>query len=422
MTAQVLQTARPGYDDGIARVRAIVVWLIFASSFIVIFEPAPCDIFAMLALTFFFLPGVKITPAVTPLLLLYFLLMVGYLASYYANGPDDLGTFFLFSTGYNLLVSFFLACLLSSDTENRFEIIKSGFVVGAVIAAIIALSAYINVAIVGTALFKLGASGLIFYGRATGAFKDPNVFSTYIIFPTVLVFQNLLLGNVKRPFISLVMFAVLFLSLFLAFSRGAWANFATACSFVILLTLLTTPSKVTRSRIFFYSLTLVGILALILTVLLSIPEVHTTFTDRFELIKKYDGGERGRFGNQLNAIPMLLQLPFGFGPYRFDRYFFSAPHNAFLNAFAAGGWLGGITYFTLVCCNIFVGLKSVFTRSPYQNYSILVFACLIAVTFQGIQIDTEHWRHYYWLIGMMWGLFAATLSSESRPFRWRIRQ
>ena len=422
MTSHVLQMARPGYDDGIARVRAIIVWLIFASSFIVIFEPAPCDIFAILVLTFFFLPGVKITPAVTPLLLLYFLLMLGYLTSFYANGPDDPGTFFLFSSGYNLLFSFFLACLLSSDTENRFELIKSGFLVGGVVAAIIALAAYVNVAIIGTALFKLGASGLIFYGRATGAFKDPNVFSTYIIFPTVLVFQSLMLGNVKRPFFNLLLFAVLFLSLFLAFSRGAWTNFAMACIFVILLTLMTTPSQATRGRIFFYSLVLAGVLALILTILLSIPEVRTIFTDRFELVKKYDGGERGRFGNQINAIPLLLQLPFGFGPYRFDRYFTNAPHSAFLNAFSAGGWIGGITYFTLVCSNLFIGLKTVFTRSPFQNYAILVFACLVAVTFQGIQIDTEHWRHYYWLIGMMWGLFAATLNYTLRPIRWRWRK
>ena len=414
--------ARPGYDDGIARARAVIVWLIFASSFIVIFEPAPCDIVAMVSLAFFLLPGVNVSPAVTPLFLLYLLLMIGYLSSYFANGPDDAGGFFLLSSGYNLLASFFLACFLSEDTEKRFELIKFGFLVGATIAAIVALAAYFDTQVIGKFLFKHGASGLLFNGRATGAFKDPNVFSTYLVFPIVLLFQSFMLGTTKRPILNLILFGFLFLALLLALSRGAWIDLGVACIIVILLTLMTAESSAMRGRVFFYSVVAIAVLAIILLVLLSIPEMQTLFLDRFTLVKSYDAGERGRFGNQINAIPMLLQLPFGFGPYRFDQHFAKAPHNAFLNAFSAGGWLGGTAYFTLICGNLFIGLKTIFTRSPFQNYAIVVFACLTAITFQGIQIDTEHWRHYYWMIGMMWGLFAGTLSYTSRPLRWRWRK
>lgn len=401
-----------GYSDGIARARSIVVWLIFATSFVVSFEPAPCDVMAILSILFFILPGVNILPAITPLLLLYVLFLLGYLTSYFVNGADDQGAFFLASSSYALLSSLFLACFISQDTEKRFDLIKSGFYVGGVIAAAIAMAAYVYPKSIGEALIKIGASDFIHVGRASGAFKDPNVFSTYLVFPAVMMFQKILLGQSKRLWITLLWLGLVFLALFLAFSRGAWINLTMAIVLLILLTIMTTPSKSTRTRIFFYSFVAIVFFAIILTVLLSIPEIQAIFNDRFSLTKKYDVGERGRFGNQLNAIPLLLAKPFGLGPYRFDKYFSEAPHNAFLNAFSAGGWVGGITYFTLVFLNIFIGIRTVFKPSPYQSQAILVFACLVAVTFQGIQIDTEHWRHYYWMIGMMWGLFAASIGPK----------
>jgi len=33
---------------------------------------------------------------------------------------------------------------------------------------------------------------------------------------------------------------------------------------------------------------------------------------------------------------------------------------------------------------------------------------------QGVQIDTDHWRHLYLLFGCMWGLLAATLAYEAQ--------
>lgn len=405
----MLTMPKLGYGDGIDKARSLIVWLIFASSFIVIFEPAPCDIMAILAMTFFFMPGVNISPTVIPLFGFYSLLMIGYASSYFVNGADQLGGFFLLSSGYTLLASFFIACFISEDTVKRFELVKSGYLVGALIATLIALAAYMDTKGIGASLVKLGASPLLFYGRAAGAFKDPNVFSTYLIFAEMLLFQKILLGGSKRQYLNYIWFALIFLALFLAFSRGAWTNLLTACVLLILLTLLTTPSKAMRGRVFLYSFLAVVIFAVILMVLLSIPEINTIFVDRFQLVKKYDVGETGRFGNQMNAIPLLLGLPFGFGPYRFDSYFVNAPHNAFLNAFSAAGWLGGVTYFSMVCSNIYIGIRTIFMKTPFQNFAILVFACLVAVTLQGIQIDTEHWRHYYWMIGMMWGLFAASV-------------
>ncbi|NMD09314.1 MAG: hypothetical protein GYA66_15195 [Phyllobacteriaceae bacterium] len=37
------------------------------------------------------------------------------------------------------------------------------------------------------------------------------------------------------------------------------------------------------------------------------------------------------------------------------------------------------------------------------------------MTFQGVQIDTEHWRHLYWMTGLTWGFFAASLAYQYAP-------
>jgi hypothetical protein len=161
----------------------------------------------------------------------------------------------------------------------------------------------------------------------------------------------------------------------------------------------------------------VTILAVILVILLSIPATRELFLDRFTLVKDYDAGETGRFGNQLNAIPKLMQLPFGFGPYQFGAIYDLAPHNTFLNSFSSGGWIGGFAFMLFVISSIVVGFRTMFIRTPFQPYTIPVFSCFVAVTFQGIQIDTEHWRHLYWMTGLVWGFFAASLAYSAAAQR-----
>jgi O-antigen ligase len=93
------------------------------------------------------------------------------------------------------------------------------------------------------------------------------------------------------------------------------------------------------------------------------------------------------------------------------------PHNVYLNAFSSYGWLGGVSYFLLIISTIIVGLKAVFTRTPWQHLSIVIFCPMLTTMLQGVQIDTDHWRHFYWLTGMMWGLYAATAAWRPRPLQ-----
>ena len=94
-------------------------------------------------------------------------------------------------------------------------------------------------------------------------------------------------------------------------------------------------------------------------------------------------GEFGRFGNQINSIHMLLELPFGFGPLQFGKIFGLDPHNVYINAFGSYGWLGGITYMLMIISTIIVGFRGLLIRTPWQGQSIALFCTFFATALQG---------------------------------------
>jgi hypothetical protein len=145
-----------------------------------------------------------------------------------------------------------------------------------------------------------------------------------------------------------------------------------------------------------------------LTVALSFDAIRDVFTERASLNQSYDLGVQGRFGNQLRSIPMLLEMPNGMGPLRFRWYFPEDPHNTFINAFASYGWLGGFAFIGLFVATMIAGWKLVFRPAPTQAHAIAIWSVLFITLLQGIQIDIDHWRHVYLMLGLLWGLAAVT--------------
>ena len=385
----------------LSQVQAVLVWLMFASSFYVIAEPAPCDVFFILALGCFFTSGLTINAVVVPMVFYLLLYNLGGFISFLQVSDDQKAMMFVITSFYMAFAAIFFAFYIAHDPLRRMAIVKNAFVVAAVIASVLGIFGYFNVAGLGET-FSLN-------WRAVSGFKDPNVFATYLLFPGVMLVQGFLLGTQRYKFISMIGLLLIFTALLLAFSRGAWISFIAANALLVLFTLLLTPSVSMRSRIIVFTILGVATIAILLALLLSVAEVRQLFLDRFTLVKQYDSGEKGRFGNQLNSIPMLLERPLGFGPTYFRIVLGQDPHNVFINAFSSYGWLGGISYLLLIISTIMIGFKTVLMRTPWQNWAIVVFCPLLTTIFQGVQIDTDHWRHFYWMLGMMWGLFAASM-------------
>jgi hypothetical protein len=397
----------------LAQMKAALVWLMFASSFYVTVEPAPSDLLFLVVLASFMSSGLAISAAVVPLVLFLLLYNLGGLFSFLQVIGDQKAMMFVITSAYMAIAAIFFAYYVAYDPLRRIELIKSGMVFSAVVASIIGLIGYFNLAGLGALLAPLD--------RAQGLFKDPNVFSTFLILPALMLVQGLMLGQQKRPILSAVCLLIIMGAIFLSFSRGAWISFIMASTFFVVLTFLLTPSARMRGRIIILTIFGVLIVAVLLAALLSIPAVHELFLDRFTLVKYYDAGEKGRFGNQINSIPLLLERPLGFGPAYFRVVFGQDPHNVYINAFSSFGWLGGISYLLLIASTILIGFKSILMRTPWQHYSIVVFCPLISTIFQGVQIDTEHWRHFYWLLGLMWGLFAASMQPRAATYDQKMK-
>jgi hypothetical protein len=303
-----------------------------------------------------------------------------------------------------MITAIFLAAIMADDTLARLETLRRGYLFAAWCAGFAAVLGYFNVAGLG-GVFTL-------YGRASGTFKDPNVLGPFLVPPIVFALQHILIGRLGLAR-GLMVMSVPLAALFLTFSRGAWGNLAGSVLLMVALTFLTTAGATRRARIVFLTLAAFVLMVLALLVALSFENIRSVFEVRASLDQSYDQGVTGRFGNQLRSIPLLLGEPNGFGPLRFRWFFPEDPHNVYINAFASYGWLGGFAWLGLMAATCYVGWALVFRRSPWQNHAIVLWSVLFITILQGIQIDTDHWRHVYLMLGLVWGLAALARPSPS---------
>ena len=177
------------------------------------------------------------------------------------------------------------------------------------------------------------------------------------------------------------------------------------------LTLFTTTSLRARFRMIVMVVAALVICSAATIFLLSFDAVGSMFTERAKLVQSYDAGtDKGRFALQALAVDTTLEFPLGVGPYEFTARYGLQQHNVYLQAFLVYGWLGGVSYLVLVLLTLVLGLRSVFVATPWRPVMIVCVATFAGVVAEGFVIDTDHWRHFFLLLGMIWGLSIATLN------------
>jgi hypothetical protein len=164
---------------------------------------------------------------------------------------------------------------------------------------------------------------------------------------------------------------------------------------------------------------MLGLVAAIVAVLLfialmSIGSVHDLFVERAKAIQPYDVGPGGRFWQQQLAVSTILENPNGLGPFEFDRIFGLQQHNVYMQGFLVYGWLGGAAYLTLTAVTLMLGLVTVPVPTPWQYYLITAYAVFVGEAFEGLIVDTDHWRHFFLMLGLIWGLGTATINFRRR--------
>ena len=389
-------TAAPG----ILALQRALVWLAGASSAIVFIEPSPYELVTLVAAVLFVATGLRLRLVFMPLLLMLVLLNVGYSIGAVPLLDQAAVASWIATSWYMAVTVMFFAMVVSDDTPARLDMLCRGLIVGAMIASLAAIAGYFN-------LVPGGHDLLTLYERGRGTFKDPNVLGAFLILPSLFVLQSVVLDRFGKAFRNTIALGILALAILLAFSRAAWGGLVVTSAFMLTLMVLTSRSSAERSRIIVMAIVAVVAGVTLIAVLLSFDSIAEMFSQRASLDQSYDEGRFGRFGRHILGADMALDLPFGIGPLQFHHYFPEDTHNSYLNAFMSGGWISGVCYPALVFLTVIIGFRHIFVRVPWQRAYLAIFSAFLGTVGENFVIDTDHWRHFWLMLGTMWGMFAA---------------
>jgi O-Antigen ligase len=387
-----------------------IVWLSIVASAIVVIEPGPADVLAIGLIILLPTVGlVAITPMLTGYLALWFLVAAcGFLAatnSSYIPIPATHTVISLYLTVFSFVVAAFVALRPLAHTR----LILNGYLAAALIAAAAGLAGYYGIVDAGPEL-------LTKFGRATGTFKDPNVFGPFLVLGVLYALHLTLEWPVLRASLPLSVAGFLSLAILVSFSRGAWFNLALSVAIFGGLAFFTAGTGLRRLRIilFFTATTLLA--ALLGLAASQSDKIGALLGERAQLAQSYDVGPDGRMGGQAKAIDLLAEHPFGIGALEFRHtYHHEDVHNVYLSMFLNAGWLGGSLYIIIVAVTLALGLRHAFQYSPTRPFFLIVYSVFTAHALEGLIIDTDHWRHFYLLLALIWGLMAAPSGNAARP-------
>jgi O-antigen ligase len=378
--------------------RLAALWLMMVGGAFVFAEPSPYEIGALLAIVAFAITGgLKLRAAHAPLLFVLVLYCLGLTIAAIPVMAGPKVAPWIAVSWYLALTMVFFAIVAADNAGARMRVIVRGWTLAALIAALAGIAGYFRLVPGAFDLFTL-------YGRAKGTFNDPNVFGPFLILPMLVAMQAFLRTSSGSLVRAGAVFAVLLVALLLSFSRGAWIHFGLSAVIMTALMVLTAETPAQRFRILIVVAAGLALLMAFVAVLLSIDKVADLMRERASLNQSYDSGPMGRFGRHAYGWQIALDRPFGIGPLQFARFFPEDPHNVYLNSFMAGGWMGGISYLVLTVSTLVVGLIASLVRTPWQPLTIAVFATFCGLAFEGQIIDSDHWRHFWVLAGLLWGL------------------
>lgn len=373
------------------------LWCTFAISGFVFIEPAPFDLAILALFAIYLVAGLQIPFDIAPMLALVAAILVGNLVGIPISAYFKDSAIHVAVTGYLAATALFVACIVRHDPERTLRTIMSGYMVAAIAAALAGIAGYLSVTDGAADLFTL-------YGRAKGAFKDPNVFGPFLVVPALFCLLQVFTRPARQTVLPLGGFAILGLAILLSLSRGAWGNLAVSTVVFIILLATSNPDPRFRVRLLLWSVAAGVLAACILATLLNVESLARLIAERARLVQDYDAGGHGRFDAQARALSFILASPFGIGPRDFAALWGEEAHNVYLTTFLAGGWLAGFANVALVLVTAARGLAAATRPGPVQGVAIIIAASFVGLALEGLIVDTDHWRYFWVLVGIIWGL------------------
>lgn len=403
---------RPKAPSAVHLTCLALTWLAIFSGFFVITEPAPTDALMLGALVLLPLVGLtRFEPANLAYLFLWLVITAcEFIATMLAA---DVGAAFIHTAVslYLCIVSFVLAAFIARSPEAHAGLIVCAYISSALVGATLGIVGYFDLVPGTSDLFTR-------HERASAGFKDPNVYAPFLVPPMLFLLHNTLSHRFFGVVLNSIGMSIIGLAILLSFSRGAWVNLAIGGLVYAWLAFIT--ARTDRQR-----LKLIGLLTLcvVLSVglvgaALEFDAVARLFDQRAALGQSYDMGPEGRFGGQEKAVRVILDNPLGLGPLQFGGIHHPEhPHNVYLSMFLNAGWIGGSLYIVLVVALLCLGFRAVLRRKWASPYLLATYAAFVGVAVEGYVVETDHWRHFYLIAGVLWGLSMQSVAVAKRQPR-----
>ncbi|PSH63657.1 MULTISPECIES: O-antigen ligase family protein [Phyllobacterium] len=408
-------TTDQGRDAGVshaAKNRALVKLVsttavgfgVFLSGF-VIDEPAPYELYMAGLIGIWALFGLRLSRTVSVLLAILVVFNIGGVIS--MGQMPDLKTapMYIAVSLFLGVTAVFFAAIINAN-HRILPVIFNAYILAAVCTSLLGILGYFD-AFPGAEVFTR-------YGRAMGAFQDPNVFGPFLMLPLAWLVHGVLVGDLRALPIRLIPILIITLGIFLSFSRAAWGMAALIIAGLALLLFVRNPDRLFRLRIILLACLAVVVVVLAVVVALQIPSVAELFTARAQLVQDYDDAQFGRFARHWYGLLMSIDHPFGIGPLEFGPIFGEDTHNIWLKAALDYGWIGFISYLTLTMLTLALGLRILFRERPWQPFLLCAYLVYVMHVAIGNVIDTDHWRHFWLLIGIVWGCAALEVRHQNR--------
>ncbi len=377
-----------------------LVFLVMLSSFYVKSvqgkdQATPFDLFMAGIMVLLFALGLRFPRGMGWPLLFWGALLIGY-------GIGNMGAIYLdratpafMATIYLVGVFLFFAAFVFQDPGRRLNIIFNAYSAAAVCAALAGIGGYFGF---------LPPEIFTDFGRASGTFNDPNVFGPYLVAPAIYLGLRVSKAHAGMALLLMIPLGILLLGLLLSFSRGAWGAFILSSAIFMWLTLATSTSARQTMRLIMFASGMMIFVALVLVIALSTPQIAALFAERATLMQDYDVSQQGgRFASQADAFLQALHVPWGIGQNQWAIINKLDTHNVYLHVLVAGGWLSGLSFVGLLLTTIWRGWRAAHVPGPGQAVLIVALAAIIGHCAEAVIIDIDNWRHFFVLLGSLWG-------------------
>ena len=271
--------------------------------------------------------------------------------------------------------------------------------------------------------------------RIQGLFKDPNVFGPFFVPAIIILADDIMRKKVLRCHAAIHIFLIILFTLcvIFSFSRAAYINLFISLFIYFSLNI----RKFLSVKSFRAIIILFAIFFMVFCILISPLTDEAGIADFLKHRAKIQSYDSNRFKGQLGGLELVVQNPLGYGPGQFEsviirvtKYELSA-HSLYIRVLTENGILGFLFFFAslgyltvqLFLCHLRAKRYEEENSDAFNVslYPSVIIALLCGLLINGSVVDTIHWRHFWFVIGL--GLYCLReLREETAAYERKKRE